>query len=145
METNTDTKKRQFHHPGSHRNDGYNVKRIREILGVKQEELAIKLKLSQQAVSKMESEIEIDDDRLEEIAQILKVPAEVIRNFSNESAMTFLHNSFKETSFYGLNNNYNCVFHPLGDMKELYERMLQEHKNRIEELEKELAKEKAKK
>ena len=33
---------------------GHNVKRIREILGIKQDALAIKLGLSQQAVSQLE-------------------------------------------------------------------------------------------
>ena len=36
------------------RNDGYSTKRLREILAIKQDQLADKLGLSQQAVSRLE-------------------------------------------------------------------------------------------
>ncbi len=44
---------------------GYNVKRLREILGVKQEDLAERLHLTQQSVSKLENKEELDNETLE--------------------------------------------------------------------------------
>lgn len=56
METTFEAKKR--HH-------GYNSKRLREILGVKQEDLAERMGVSQQTVSRYESSDTLEDDVLE--------------------------------------------------------------------------------
>jgi transcriptional regulator with XRE-family HTH domain len=46
---------------------GRNVKRIREILGIKQEALAMDLGISQQAISSLEQREALDKDLLEKI------------------------------------------------------------------------------
>lgn len=68
---NIDTDSPKVHH-------GRNVKRLREILGIKQEVLADKLELSQQTVSKLENKEEIDEDTLQKIAVALNIPVEAI-------------------------------------------------------------------
>ena len=48
--------------------EGRNVKRIREILGIKQDTLANELGLSQQAISALEQKERIDDKVLEDVS-----------------------------------------------------------------------------
>ncbi|MDR2563921.1 MAG: helix-turn-helix domain-containing protein [Prevotellaceae bacterium] len=64
---------------------GNNIKRLREILGVKQEALAVGLGVSQQAISELESKPKIDDETLEKVAKILKITTEAIKNFSEDA------------------------------------------------------------
>jgi transcriptional regulator with XRE-family HTH domain len=59
--------------------EGRNVKRIREILGIKQEALAVDLGISQQAVSALEQKEELDRKTLEKVAKALKVTSEAIK------------------------------------------------------------------
>lgn len=128
METSFGTKKR---------NDGYSTKRLREILGVKQEDLAEKLGLSQQAISKIEQSEILKDEQLEKIAAALNVPVDAIKNFSEESAVNFVANTFNEVS-YGIYYSFNPIdkIVKLYDEKiELLERMLQTEREKIALLE----------
>ncbi|MGN6248046.1 MAG: helix-turn-helix domain-containing protein [Ginsengibacter sp.] len=60
---------------------GRNVKRFREMMGIKQDALAIDLgdDWNQQKVSLLEQKETIDDDLLQQISEALKVPAEAIK------------------------------------------------------------------
>lgn len=104
---------------------GKNVRRFREILGVKQEFLAAELKMTQQAVSKLEQKEEIEDDTLNKVAGVLKIPVTALKNFTEECAFNFVANTFnsQDTSIGGL--AYQCSFNPLDKIIELYERMLE--------------------
>lgn len=127
METSLGTKKR---------NDGYSTKRLREILGVKQEDLADKLGLSQQAISKLEQKEVIEEDVLEKIAKALNVSIEVIRNFDETAALNIISNSFTSNDNSTLNAiNHQCSFNPIDKVVELYERMLQNEKEKVALLE----------
>ncbi len=66
---------------------GNNVRRIREIVGVKQFELAEKCNWSQQLMSKLENNEFIDHEHLETIAKKLGVTPEFIENFREEKAV----------------------------------------------------------
>jgi transcriptional regulator with XRE-family HTH domain len=77
---------------------GRAVKRIREILQVKQETLASELGISQQSVSLLETKETIDPETLEQIAKTLKVPVEAIRNFNEEAAVNIIANTFQDES-----------------------------------------------
>ena len=76
---------------------GRNVKRFREMLGIKQDALAIDLGLSQQAISALEQKEALDKDMLEKIAAVLKIPAEAIENFDEEQAINIISNTFHDT------------------------------------------------
>lgn len=52
--------------------EGYNVKRIREVLGIKQDALALQLGLSQQAVSQLEQKEALDAEILELLLKLSK-------------------------------------------------------------------------
>jgi len=121
---------------------GKNVKRFREMMGIKQEALAYMLgdDWNQQKISLLEQKEQIDDPLLEEIAAQLKVPAEAIKKFDEEMAVFNIQNNY-EGSNTGANgvytNNNNCTFNPLDKYveameanKQLYERLLQSEKEK---------------
>ncbi len=102
--------------------EGRNVKRIREILGIKQDALAHDLGLSQQAVSALEQKEALDKDMLEKIAGILKVPAEAIKNFSDEAAVNIIAstvNNHDQSASVFFNSNVNPLDKLLEAMEEI--------------------------
>jgi transcriptional regulator with XRE-family HTH domain len=122
---------------------GRKISRIRELRDMKQEALAQALGTNQQAISAIENSETIDEEKLIEVAKALGVTVEAIKNFSEEGVINYF-NSFNEAvnnSHFG--NNNNCTFNPLDKLmetveenKNLYERLLQAEKDKIEYLEK---------
>jgi transcriptional regulator with XRE-family HTH domain len=74
---------------------GRNVKRFREMLGIKQEALALELgdDWSQRKISLLEQKEVIEPELLEQVAKALKVPAEAIKNFDEEAAINIISNT----------------------------------------------------
>ncbi|UOE47395.1 helix-turn-helix domain-containing protein [Mucilaginibacter sp. SMC90] len=103
---------------------GRNIKRFREMMGLKQEALAIALgeEWSQKRVSLLEQKEVIEENLLKQVAEILKVPVEAIKNFSEESVLNIISNTFTSTDTSTLNAiNYQPTFHPLEKVIELFE------------------------
>ena len=132
METGTNEKIHQ----------GRNVKRFREMLGIKQEAFATELgeDWNQKKVSLLEQKETIEDDLLQQVAKVLKVPVEAIKNFDEEKAINIISNTFHDTN--GL-INYNPTFNTidrwieaLEENKKLYERLLEAEKEKNELLQK---------
>ena len=116
---------------------GRKISRIRELRGMKQEALADALGISQQAVSKIEQSPEVDDDKLQDIAKALGVTKEGIENFSEENVLNIISNTFTSNDSSTINAiNVQPNFNPLDKVIELYERLLQAEKDKIEYLEK---------
>lgn len=113
---------------------GRNISRIRELRGMKQEALAIAIGVSQQSVSNIEGSESIEETLLEKISTILNVSPEGIRQFSEETVFNIINNTFTDSS--SNNNNYLCAINPLDKILELYERLLQAEKEKVEYLEK---------
>ncbi len=115
-----------------------NLKRTREILGVKQDALAIELgeDWNQQKISLLEQKEEIDPKVLDQLAKALKVTPEAIKNFNEEATINFISNTFTDNQFAGYTVNNNPTFNPLDKVVELYERMLKEKDAEIESLKK---------
>ena len=117
---------------------GKNVKRLREICGMKQDTLAVQLGLSQQAISQLEQKEALDAKQIEEIAKILKVSPDIIKYMTDDAANNFI-NTFNDHSGF----NFQCTFNPLDKYVEameankvLYERMLASEKEKYEMLQK---------
>jgi transcriptional regulator with XRE-family HTH domain len=116
--------------------EGRNVKRIREILGVKQDALAVDLGLTQQAVSQLEQKEALDTVMLEKIAAVLKVPVDAIKNFDEQAAINIISTNFNSHDHSTMNGvNYYPTFNPIDKIVELYERMLKDKSEMIEKLE----------
>lgn len=117
---------------------GHKISRIRELRGLKQEALAFELKVSQQTVSKIEQSETVEEQILEQIAEILGVPVEGIKNFSEEAVFNIIANTFNNESVAYV-ENYKCNFNPLDKLieafeenKKLYERLLQSEREKVE-------------
>ena len=118
--------------------EGRNVKRFREMLGIKQEALAFELgdDWNQKKVSMLEQKETIEPGLLEQIARVLKVPADAIRNFDEETAIHNVQNNYDNAVVNtGPAINYQCTFNALDKVIELYERMLKEKDEMIARLE----------
>ncbi len=68
---------------------GRNISRIRELRGMKQEALAFAIGMSQQSVSSIESSENVDEEKLNAIAEALGVSAEAIKNYSDDAVINY--------------------------------------------------------
>ncbi|WP_199117781.1 helix-turn-helix domain-containing protein [Pedobacter sp. ASV28] len=108
---------------------GRKIGRIREIKGMKQEELAQKMGTNQQAISAMENNETISDEKLAQVAEALDISPEAIENFSEERVNNLFF-TFKDNSSNNGHNGFNSIFHfnPIDKIVELYERLLEAEK-----------------
>ncbi len=107
---------------------GYNVARMREILGIKQEELARRLNVKQQSVSKIERKENVDEIELKKIAEALGVSSEAIANFNEASLVTSINQQ-----------GGNVInFNPIEAIIKLYEEKIATLQSKIIELETQL-------
>jgi len=126
--------------------EGRNVKRFREMLGIKQDALAADLgdDWNQQKVSLLEQKETIDPTLLQQVSAALKIPAEAIQNFDEEQAVNIIANTFSLDNGSIFNaHNTNPVFNPVEAILKLheekialYERMLKEKDEMVARLEK---------
>lgn len=113
---------------------GRNIKRFRDILGVKQEALAAELDMTQQAFSKLEQKEQIDDKILDKIAQALQIPVEALKNMTDEAAVNIVANTFNShdtSTLTAASISYYPTFNPIDKVVELYERMLKNEQEKV--------------
>ncbi|MCT3816878.1 transcriptional regulator [Elizabethkingia anophelis] len=132
--------------PNKKIHQGRNIKRFREMLGIKQDALAYELgeDWNQKKISLLEQKESVEKDILEQVAKILKVPTEAIENFDEEQAVNIISNtaSFDNCQQPAFFNNQPS-FNPIDKVVELYdekialyERMLKEKDDMMARLEK---------
>ena len=110
------------------------------MLSIKQEGLAYELgeDWTQKRVSLLEQKETIEQDILDQVAKILKVPADAIKNFSEETAVNIIaqtvNNHDQSASVFN-----NAIFNPidkwveaLEENKKLYERLLKAEQEKNE-------------
>lgn len=119
--------------------EGRNVKRFREMLGIKQDALAADLgdDWNQQKISLLEQKESIDAALLQQISSALKIPAEAIQNFDEEQAVNIIANTFHDSAIANTftessQANFNCTFNPLDKVMELFERLLASEREKVE-------------
>ncbi|KAA5533558.1 helix-turn-helix transcriptional regulator [Taibaiella lutea] len=124
--------------------EGRNVKRFREMLGIKQEALAYDLgeDWNQKKISLLEQKENIDPPLLQQIASVLKIPVEAFQNFDEQQAINIIANTITNNDNGAVVNHYP-VFHPIDALIKLheekialYERMLKEKDEMMARLEK---------
>ena len=123
---------------------GRNVKRFREMLGIKQDALAFDLgnDWNQKKISLLEQKDVIENDILKQISNSLKIPVEAFQNFDEEQAINIISNTFDNCQqpasvFYNSTINHIDQFVKLHEEKiALYERMLKEKDEMMQRLEK---------
>lgn len=125
---------------------GRNVKRFREMLGIKQDALAFDLgeEWNQKKISVLEQKEVIEDHLLKAISNVLKIPVEAFQNFDEEQAVNVIANTFTSNDESTLNAiNPYCSFNPIDKVVQLYdekialyERMLKEKEEMMDRMEK---------
>lgn len=124
--------------------EGRNVKRFREMLGIKQEALAFELgeDWNQKKISLLEQRESIELPLLQEVSRALKIPVEAFQNFDEEKAVNIISNTFDNGSFLNTGNTPTFHINPLEEIKKLheekialYERMLKEKEEMMQRLE----------
>lgn len=128
--------------------EGRNVKRFREMLGIKQDALAVELgdDWNQQKISLLEQKETIDAPLLQQISAALKIPVEAIQNFDEEQVVNIVTNTFTDFKDNAVASpvamNYQCNITPIDKIIQLheekialYERMLREKDEMMARLE----------
>lgn len=125
---------------------GRNVKRFREMLGIKQEALALDLgeDWNQKKISLLEQRETIENQLLEKISEVLKIPVEAFQNFNEEQAVNIISNTFNiDKDAYIGNSKPTFNINPIDKIVQLheekialYERMLKEKDEMMSRLEK---------
>lgn len=132
----TETTERKIH-------QGRNVKRFREMLGMKQEALAVELgdDLNQKNVSRLEAKEEIEPELLQQVAKALRVPEQAIKNLDEEQAVNIISSTFNDHAICYA-HTYSPNFNPIDKIVQLYdekialyERILKDKTEIIEKLE----------
>lgn len=114
------------------RHIGRNVQRVRMYFGVKQEALAADLGISQPEVSKIENQEEIEEGVLSQIANVLGVSSELIRDFDEEKTIYNIDNSYQDATISEGGTAVVLQINPIEKIVELYERLLQSERAKIE-------------
>ncbi len=124
--------------------EGRNIKRFREMLGIKQDALAYELGegWTQKKISQLEQKESIELPLLQQISDTLKIPVEAFQNFDEEQAINIISNTFDNCN-QPASVFYNSTVNPLEQIVKLheekialYERMLREKDEMMERLEK---------
>jgi transcriptional regulator with XRE-family HTH domain len=123
---------------------GRKISRVREMLGMKQEALADKLGVTQQAISRIEQSENVEDSTLERVATALGMRSEAIRNFNEDAAINLVQNNYEGSNPNSIVavQNQSCTFNPLEkyveameENKKLYEALLKTEREKISLLE----------
>lgn len=83
---------------------GHKIKNIRELKNLTQEYMAERLDISQSAYSKLEKESNISDEKLQQIAEVLEVKPEDIKEFDSQkyfNSITNTEGDFSGSSYSG--------------------------------------------
>jgi transcriptional regulator with XRE-family HTH domain len=125
---------------------GRNIKRFREMLGMKQEALAFELgdDWNQKKISLLEQKEVIEPELLNQVAKALRINPDAIKSFDEESVINNINTFYDNSAF-----NFQCSINPIEkwveameENKRLYERLLKEKDEKIALLEKMLGEKK---
>jgi transcriptional regulator with XRE-family HTH domain len=117
---------------------GRNVKRFREMLGIKQEALAVELgdDWNQRKVSLLEQKEVIEEELLERVAKALNVNSNAIKTLNEEAVYNFINNFNDNSVNNGPLNNHYCSFNPIDKIIELYDALVRSEREKIDLLQK---------
>lgn len=115
------------------RHVGQNLQRMRIYFGIKQDALAKDLGMSQQAVSKLEQQEEIEPELLKKISDVIGVSPEMIKSFDLERAIYNVNNyNYPDATITEGSTAIVQQINPVEKIVELYERLLKSEREKIE-------------
>ncbi|MGQ3012935.1 MAG: helix-turn-helix domain-containing protein [Flavobacteriales bacterium] len=109
--------------------EGRNIKRFREMMGIKQDALAWELgeDWNQQKISLLEQRERVDEPILRRIAEVLKIPVEALKTFDEEQVINVITNNTNYDNASPISgatvNNYPVYFNPLEKWIEALEKI----------------------
>lgn len=115
---------------------GRKIERVRKLRGWTQSDLALKLGVSKQAVSKLEQSENIGDEKLTEIAAALGVTFEGLRDFTEEKVLYNTNNFYENCGVSASNivSNVENINNPLKETIEMFERQLEQARKELLEV-----------
>lgn len=109
---------------------GYKIRKVREIKNLSQKYMADKLSVSQSHYSDMENcKTDISEEKLEEIARILEVNPDTIKNFNDQ----VVFNACSQSGYYNTNN-----INSTEKIEDLYKEIIKAKDEHILQLQKEI-------
>jgi len=119
---------------------GKNITRFRQMLGMKQDALASIMgeDWTQIKISRLEAKEEIEPAILEEVSNAMKIPADAIKNFDEDSAINIISNTVNNSDSATGNSlfSYQPTFNPIDKIVEILERTIKEKDEEIARLKK---------
>ena len=112
--------------PMSKTHHGHSIKRVRDMLGIKQETLAF---------SKLEQKEQIEDEMLDKIAKILHVSTEALKTMSEEATINYINTFTDNENGHFFTQNCQYTFNPIDKIVELYERLVKAEQEKVALLE----------
>ncbi|WP_291127730.1 helix-turn-helix domain-containing protein [Dysgonomonas sp. UBA7698] len=114
-------------------NHGPNVRRWREWRNINQDVLAEQIGVSQATLSSYEKKDKLEQDILEKIAKVLDIPVEAITELGEDSAINIVASTLTANDNAAIINYYPS-FNPIDKIVELYDKLLQSEKEKVEML-----------
>jgi len=111
---------------------GPNIRFIRNLKGFKQEAIAIELGISQPEYSIIENSDVVPENIIIQIAQILNVTPELIKEFNENQAFYSIENKLENNIISDNSYGIHQIFSPVDKVIELYERLLASEREKIE-------------
>jgi len=110
---------------------GRKIERLRTVIGISQAEFGQRIGgISKQAVSKLEQSPKISGVKLEKVAAALGFTPQAVQSFSEEKLVFFIENMHEHSTAYAY--NFQCTYNPLDKVIELYERLLQLERDKVQ-------------
>lgn len=109
---------------------GQNIRRLRKLRGITQQELADQLGISRQGIGMLEQSQIIEEEKLEKVATALGFTVEAVEHFSEEQSVIQIETMNDNASVYHYNSN------PDNKVIELYEALLKSEREKNELLQK---------
>ncbi len=111
---------------------GKNIQKLRLLKGFKQEVLAQELGMSQSEFSNLENSQIVDEVVIVRIAEILNLTPDIIKEFNENHAFYSIDNKLENVTIHENGHGIHQVFSPIDKVVELYERLLNSEKEKIE-------------
>ncbi len=129
-------KETMFLEPSQHM--GLKIGGARRLVGITQQELADRLGVSKQAVSKLEQTENVDDERLGKVAEALGVSLEGLKKFRNDNVLhttnNFYENCGVKATNVGSTNVENMHQFSIEQAMKLFEELLKMDREKFEQL-----------
>jgi len=124
----------------SNQHIGIKIGSVRRLVGITQQELAERLKVTKQAISKLEQTESVGDERLSKVAVALGVSLEGLKNFNTENVMYYTNNFYENCGVSATNGGMvgtgkieTVNTFPIGPAMKLFEELIKMERENFKE------------